>query len=250
MLKLSHIGAIAALTLVSAPLLSAAACTSETAAAYVALGTGGCTITVGSVTLNFADFAFTQNATGGSGGTATTIDLTPYTTGGVGFDITPTGTWNAGATYVNDDDIQYVVTVVGGQDLLNGLYISQTGSAGAGFTPGQDTITETWCPGSVVEPAGSCAGAPGGLGYSNGGNLQITGPASGVTTAQTQSFALTNSVTLDKDIQISGNNGGASLTDVKNLVTLATPEPSAFGFLAFACCALVGFKRYQQKKTT
>jgi hypothetical protein len=251
MLKLSHIGAIAALTLLGAPLLSAGACSSESASTYVGLGATGCTITFDGVTLNFADFTFTQNASGtGSGGTATSIFLTPDTTGGAGFDITnPGGAWSANATAVNDDDIQYVVTVVGGADALNGLSISETGSAGAGFTPGKDTITETWCPGSVTEPAGSCAGAPGGLGYSNGGNLQITGPASGVTASQTEAFALTDSLTVDKDIQISGNNGGASLTDVTNLVTLATPEPSTLGFLAIAFCGLVGFKKYQQKKT-
>jgi hypothetical protein len=252
MFKLSHIGALAALTLASTPFLNAAACVSGTEASYAALGAGGCTITSGGVTLDFTGFVLTQAAgAGDSGGTPALLLLTPDITGGIGFDITDSGTpWSAAATSTNDDDLAYVVTVVGGADILNSMYISETGSAGAaigGGSPGTDTITETLCPGGTIPP-GSC---PSG-GVSNGGSLQIVGPASGVTEAQTLSYSLTNSLSVDKDIQIGlpggASTGASSLTDVKNLLN-PVPEPSTYGFLAIACCALIGFKKYQQKKT-
>jgi hypothetical protein len=255
MFKLSTIGAVAALTIMGTGLLTAApACTSEDAAAYVALGTTGCTITVGSTIYTFSDFSFVQSATSGtSGGTATSVFLTPDTTGGVGFDITnPGGAWSANATSVNDDDLMYLVSVSGGT--ISNMYLSMTGSAGAptsGSVGGLDTLTETLCA-SGTFPPGSC---PGGA-VSNGGSLQINGDPtaqSGVTVSQSLSYATTTSLSVDKDIQIGAaggaSTGASSLTDVKNLVN-ATPEPSTYAFLAVACGALLGIKKYRQRKAT
>jgi len=221
-----------------------AACTTGTAAAYQALGAGGCTVTVGSTSVLFSNFSFIQAAAGvTTGGSATEISLTPLGTANTaGFDITPTGTFNAGATGVNDIELMFVASVVGGGNLITGLNASVTGGAGAsnvgGGTAGAVTLLEDFCRGGSLPP-GSC---PAGQGGTLVDLLTITGPSVGVTVSHSNVFAATSALSILKDLQLSGNNGAtaSSVTDFKNFVVLSTSVPEPSTSLAVAT-ALLGF---------
>jgi hypothetical protein len=220
------------LSLLAAGLSFGAACTTGTIADYQALGAGGCTLAVGSNTVLFSNFSFFQAASGPtSGGSASQISLVPLGTANtVGFDIIPIGTFSAGATGVNDIDLTFVASIVGGANLITGLNASVTGSAGAsnvgGGTAGADVLLENFCRGGSLPP-GSC---PAGQGGTLVDQLSITGPAAGTTVTHSNVFAATNALSILKDLQLNGNNGAtaSSVTDFRNVVVLATsvPEPS------------------------
>ena len=188
----------------------------------------------------------------GTGGAGGQIDLNPiFDVNGLGFDIFPTlgNPFTAGATGVNDIQLNFVATVVGGANVIDDLFLSMTGSAGAaspGGSPGTDILSEQYCRGGFVPP-GSCP--------SNGGSpltdtLTITGPASGSTVQDTKTFALTNSLSILKDVQLNGVNGCASVTDVKNQISIVTavPEPTTALFLGSGLIALGMVKRRYHRK--
>ena len=225
-------------------------CVSGTAASYVALGAGGCTIDMGGNTLLFSNFAFMQNPSGPTvGGSADQINLAPiFTVNTAGLDITPIGTFNAGTTGVNDVELIYIASVVGGANLIDGLNLSITGSADSsnvgGGLAGTDTLTEDFCRGGSLPP-GSCPADQGGP---LPDFLSITGSASGVTVAHNNTFAATSALSVLKDIQLSGNNGtmASSVTDVKNVVVTVVPEPSMGLVVGLGLCGLGVFRRTRQ----
>lgn len=236
-----------------AGLLSAGPCVLGTAAAYQALGAGGCTIAVGGVTLLFNNFTFVQAAAGPTtGGSSTQIDLAPLVTANTaGFDITPIGTFNALTTGVNDIELTYVASVVGGANLITGLNASLTGSADSsnvgGGLPGVDHLLEDVCRGGTLPP-GTCPAIQGGtLVY----NLTITGPASNVTVTNSNSFAATNALSILKDLNLAGNNGTnpTSVTDLQNIIVLIpVPEPSTSLLVGIAFSALALFARTRTRR--
>jgi len=208
-----------------AGLLSAAACVSDTAANYITnfSTTTGCTITSGGVTLLFNQFSFIQSKTGPTtGGASNQINFNPIADlNGLGFDIVPTTTFFAGATGVNDVQLTFVASVVGGANLIDDIYLSMTGSAGPGTggPGGTDILSEQFCRGGSVPP-GSCPT----------GNLTdlLTIPAgsTNVTVSHNNVFAVTNALSVLKDIQVNGNNGsGSTVTDVKNQISVLNPVP-------------------------
>ena len=215
-------------------------CAAGTAASYVALGAGGCTIDVAGQTLLFNNFSFMQNVTGSVvGGSATLINLTPVVIGNTaGFDITPIGAFSAGLTAVNDVELVFVASAVGGASIINGLNDSITGSAGAsnvgGGLAGSDTLLEDFCRGGSL-PAGSC---PAGLGGTLVDLRCITGAATDSTSSHNNTFTPTNALSVLKDIAVTGNNGGASVSDVKDLVSVVVPEPTIGLLFGMALCGL------------
>lgn len=230
-----------------------APCLSETAANYVTnfSGASGCTISSGTATLLFSNFSFIHNASGPtSGGAATQVTLNPLVdANGLGFDILPTSLFSASATGVSDFELQFVASVIAGEHLIRGIYLSITGSAGAsgvgGGQPGNDSLYEMFCRGGSI-PAGSC---PDGQGGTLVDFLTITGPASGVTLSKTNTFQPTSALSVFKDVQLNGINGDAlsSVTEVKNQILLTSPEPSALGLTAIGCCALI-FQAWRRRK--
>jgi len=236
-----------------AGLLSAAACVTDTAANYVLnFGGGtGCTITSGSTTLSFSNFAFIPNASGPTtGGAATQFNFIPLIdVHGVGFDFVPTSPFTASATGVNDIQINFVATVVGGANVINGLYLAMTGSAGAGVGggPGTDILAEQFCRGGS-QPPGSC---PAGQGGPLTDTLTITGPQSGVTVQDTKTFTATNGLSILKDMQLNGNNGSSpsTITDLRNQVQIPqVPEPTTAFLLGSGLVAL-GLVRSRSRKS-
>jgi hypothetical protein len=244
---------LAAVAVLGAGSSFGAACAAGSAADYQALGAGGCTLNLGSNTLLFNNFTFIQAASGPTvGGSATQINLTPLVTlNTAGFDITPIGAMSASATGVNDIELIFVASVVGGANLISGLNDSLTGSADAsnvgGGTAGSVTLLEDFCRGGSL-PAGSC---PAGQGGTLVDLRSITGPASGVTSSHNNIFAATNALSVLKDLQVNGNNGAtaSSFTDVKNVVVLtAVPEPSTSLGVGTALLGLGLFLRFRARR--
>jgi len=228
-------------------------CVVGTAANYQALGATGCTITVSGQSILFNNFSFEHNASGPTiGGSSTQINLTPiFTANTAGFDITPIGTFSAGATGVNDFELIFVASIVGGANGIIGLNDSITGSAGAsnvgGGTPGADTLLEDFCRGGSLPP-GSC---PSGQGGTLVDFLSITGAASNVTVSHTNSFTATHALSILKDVQLSGNNGAvaSSVTDIRNEVVLTVnPEPSTSLLVATALLGLGIFLKVRSRR--
>jgi hypothetical protein len=244
---------LAAIVAMTAGLSYGGPCVAGTVADYQALGATGCTITVGSHAVLFNDFSFIQNVSGPTtGGSATQLNLTPIITANTaGFDITPLVTFSASATGVNDFELIFVASVVGGANAIIGLNDSITGSAGAsnvgGGTAGADTLLEDFCRGGSLPP-GSC---PSGQGGTLVDFLSITGPASNVTVSHTNSFQATNALSILKDVQLSGNNGSiaSSVTDIRNEVVLtANPEPSTIVLVATALLGLGIFTKARPRR--
>jgi hypothetical protein len=243
------------LGMLGAGLLSAATCVSDTAANYVTnfSGTTGCTITSGGVTLLFNQFAFIQANSGGTGGASNQINFNPLADiNGLGFDIVPTTAFTASATHVNDIQINFVASVVGGASLINDLFLSMTGTTGAagvgGGLAGTDILSEQFCRGGSVPP-GSC---PAGQGGNMTDILTITGASSNVTVSDTKTFALTNALSVLKDIQLTGNNGSvpSAVTDVKNQISVVSsvPEPTTAFLLGGGLIAL-GLMKSRSRKS-
>jgi len=245
---------LAALVALTAGISFGGPCVAGTVADYQALGAAGCTITVGSRSVLFNDFSFVQNASGPTtGGSSTLLNLAPiFTANTAGFEITPIGTFSAGATGVNDFELIFVASIVGGGNSIIGLNDSITGSAGAsnvgGGTPGADTLLEDFCRGGSLPP-GSC---PSGQGGTLVDFLSITGPASNLKVSHTNSFTGTNALSILKDVQLSGNNGAvnSSVTDITNVVVLtANPEPSTSLLVATALLGLGIFLKVRSRRT-
>jgi hypothetical protein len=233
-------------------LLSASPCVSDTAANYVTNfgGTTGCTLTSGGVTLTFNQFSFVHSLSGpGAGGASNQINLNPLVDGnGLGFDIVPTTAFTATATGVNDVQLNFVAIVVGGANSIDDLFLSMTGSAGVGTggPGGTDILSEIYCRGGSVPP-GSC---PVGQGGPLTDTLTIPAGSSGVTVSDTKTFALTNGLSVLKDIQVNGNNGsGSSVTDVKNQISITgVPEPTTAFLLGGGLLAL-GLVKSRSRKS-
>jgi len=204
-------------------------CVAASLATYVSQGScniGG---------LDFSNFSTTSPAGIASAGpttglTTSQIEITPTTVGGVGLIITFVGnTDEAFATGAQDIELPFEVNCVGGSACLNNVFMSiagsVTGTTAGGFTPGVDTLTETYCP------------CPSGSGNPTTQDILSIGLSSPGTLSRTDTFSSISQLSINKDIQALGNNGTATITQVQDLFTVSTPEP---GTLLLAGSGLAG----------
>ena len=193
---------------------AASPCVPATAAAYVALGTTGCTI--GSLT--FYNFIYTSVASGGAPLiTATQAQLVPIQdSNGVGFQFLPLIPMVASVNRT-DVDISYLVKSTDGTNVITAIYTEVNGAASGGSPAAFDRVVEDYCAGPTgtsLPPDQTCpffGGAP--------HTFHVDGPGTGT---DTFSSAVAN-VSVDKDIDADARGGGtASITSVKNQFTVKT----------------------------
>jgi hypothetical protein len=202
--------------------LSAAPCTTETLADYIALGSTGCTI--GGYT--FYNFQLTADtATGGATPvTASDIEVTGLgptgTSGASGSDsLFPTDigvdfdtVWAVAAGQTLDDNITFDVSVgTGAADVTDAGLVQDSSVTGNGAV----TVSEKGCSG-IVAPC-----------------TNTWGVATNDTAFVSDSiFTATGTLSVEKDIAVSGNGGTANLSNVADVFsTSEVPEPRAISFL-------------------
>jgi hypothetical protein len=217
--------------------LAAASCTSGTLASYIALGNTGCTI--GNDT--FFDFQLIADQ---SGGGAPAINASDITVIGLG----PSGTSGAGAVapILTDDigvEFEAIWATTAGQiqeDEIS-FAVSVSPSASEITDAGLIQDSNTTGNGSVTVAEKGCSG--------------LTFPCSqlwGVATNDTQAvedtiFSATGTLSVEKDIAVSGNSGTAGLSSVADVFSVSNvPEPRALVLLlalALACGLIFRFLR-------
>jgi hypothetical protein len=186
---------------------------------------------------NTGDFGAFPSGPGSSPFTASQIMLTPVNTSGSGgFMITPVSTngFQATTTGVRDIEIPFEVACADGSSCLSGITMSisgtATGTTMGGQTAAQDALTETYCLGGVVPPpTAPCPGAGGGAVTQR---LLTIGPASSGTSSETDTFTAISELSINKDLQATGNSGTATITSVEDLFN--TPEPGTLLMLGMA----------------
>jgi hypothetical protein len=203
--------------------LSAAPCTTETLADYIALGSTGCTI--GSYT--FYNFQLTADTATGGATAVTAADIevsglgptgTSGATGGeapffptdVGVDFDTVWAVTAGQTL--DDNITFDVSVgTGAANVTDAGLVQDSSVTGNGGV----TVSEKGCSG-IVAPC-----------------TNTWGVATNDTTFVSDSiFTATGTLSVEKDIAVSGNGGTANLSNVADVFsTSEVPEPRALSML-------------------
>lgn len=192
-------------------------CADGTLASYIALGSTGCQIG----DKIFSDFGYTGPSGTGVAPTPAGITVNPVDGTNIQFPgdigVSFNGTWDAQAGQMADGNIAFVVTVVGGgNQLIEDAAIVQS----SGITlNGQAKVTENGCSG-VVAP---CTQTWDVLTLQNG---QVDN------FANDKIFTPTGSISVTKDINVIGNNGTASITNVVDVFSqTAVPEPREISLL-------------------
>jgi len=216
-----------ALSVITAGQVKATSCGGGTTVAdYIALGSAGCTIVSGGDTWTFFNFAY-QSPTANAP-TSSQLDLSFLTSGGIGFEVTPTVAWSASGGDTVDGELQYAVTVSGPGASITSLFQSVTGTVtppqptSAGF----DNITDTYCPGVTSLPP-SCSMGP---------TLYSTLTSNG-TASNTATFSSVTGVGVKKDVSANSSGYPGSTDTVTQFIncfdgtcagtTPPTPEPGS-----------------------
>lgn len=209
-------------------------CVAGTVASYVALGAVGCTVGP----LTFFNFQYSTTAAGPSGvPSATQAQIVPLTdSNGTGFQFVPSpGTFFANATGQSDADLKFIVRSTDASNIIRDLFLELAGTATGN---GNDVLVETFCPGgTTLPPSIVCSASNTGTTLSNSPGLTLTSGTPSPRTQNFTNFSPTNSIATDKDMQATGNNGSATITGVKNQISIV-PEP-ATSFIAGAGLVLI-----------
>jgi hypothetical protein len=205
-------------SLAEAGAVPAVTCSLGTLTTYLA---SGFSCTIGSVT--FSNFGYSGTAFGGATAVPSDgITVTPLTDTESGFQFE--APWSASAGQGENSAITYTVTVSGG-DIVD-LVLSM---AGFGVANGGDvSIGET----SVTPPL----------------SLLVFDNLMGMQTSDTITGLSLTSLTLVKNIAVSGNNGVATLSIVDNefsftLTHSRTPEPASILLFGAGLVAVAGYFR-------
>jgi hypothetical protein len=234
---------LACVTFISMLTLAAAPCVSGTLTSYIALGNTGCTIG-GDTFYNFQLLPPTGAASGGAtpvpataitveglgpAGTSGAAGVAPLLTSDIGLDFE--AVWAATAGQTLDDNIAFDVSVGNGAAAITDAGIVQDTYATGN---GNVTVTEKGCSG-LVFPCTQTWGVA-----TNNSNV----------VADT-SISATGTLSVEKDIAVSGNDGTAGVLNVADVFSSSeVPEPRALPLLLGL--GLVGFalrKKFQSENT-
>jgi hypothetical protein len=202
--------------------LSAAPCSTDTLADYIALGSTGCTI--GDYT--FYDFQLTADTATGGASVVTAADITvsglgpagtsgassdsPFLPNDIGVDFD--AVWVAAAGQTVDDNITFDVSVGSGAANITDAGLVQDSSV---VPSGTVTVSEKGCSG-IVYPCNNTWGV-------------ATNDTSFV---QDTIFSSTGTLSVEKDIALNGGTGSANLSNVADVFsTSEVPEPRAMSLL-------------------
>ena len=195
----------------------AVACSTSTLSTYL---TAGFSCTIGS--LSFSDFTYSNASFGGATAVPSAgITVTPLTGTEEGFQFE--APWSASADQGVDSAIGYTVTATSGT--INDLVLSM---AGFSVTPGGNV--------SVAETSATPLLS-----------LLVFDNQTGVQAVDTITGLSVTSLTLVKDIALSGNTGTATLSIVDNkFSTTNTPEPASILLFGAGLIAIGDYFRRRQ----
>jgi hypothetical protein len=176
--------------------------------------------------LTFSNFGFTSGALGGALAPAVNVIACPG--GGAFCSDLPTGEYGfvfqvVGGIATSGQSVDAGITYTVSGDIVDALALTAGGSTGG---TGSITVSET----------------------SLGGLINLNVPNGNG--SDTQTFAPVSTLTVTKDIAVSGGtDGNAQLSFVANGWS-TVPEPSTLGFLLVGSLGLLGYAGRRQKKVT
>lgn len=201
-----------------------------TLATYFSYGSLGCQIG----DKIFSNFSYTGPS--GTGVAPTPAGITVNTINGTNIifpgdiGLSFNGTWDANAGQTADGNIAFQVTVAGGgpQQIEDAGIVQSAGITGNG----QSKVTENGCSGAVYP----CTATWGVVTLQNG---QVNNFANDTI------FTPTGTISVTKDINVIGNNGTASITNVIDVFSQTTvPEPRTVSlFLGMALFAGIALRK-------
>ncbi len=214
------------LTVLSVVPGSAATCTSGSLTAYIALGSGGCTI--GTDTLS--NFTVEPGLNGGTPISTSAITIKPF-----GGSLDP-----GISTMVQQSAAGNILEAIFSYQISGNLYQSETYTLSGSSETGSGAVTglQNNCAGGLFSPGGvsGCSGASGTL-------LTLDG----IQNHDFSTFPLPIFLNITDDITIDGTGGTASAGTLTDQFT-AVPEPSSFTLIALALFTASGLLFRRSRK--